>query len=162
LSIFKGLNESYRNSANIRQHLTVFQSDFNNIYIIYFGILQTLMRNYEILQKFTKVNKSCNIPRYFLCKITHFHSVLFNCNALLEFHDFVPWQMKFFCLLLYSFIFRQHWQIFHHHQTKANLLNITDTYIIEPTWSLVKPGDAIKTHFATSKLTWRKIAVITA
>ncbi len=56
MSIFKGSNESYRNSANIRQNLTVFQSDFNNIYQKYFRILQNLTRNYEILQKFTKVN----------------------------------------------------------------------------------------------------------
>ncbi len=33
---------------NIRQHLTVFPSDFNNFYLKYFGILQNLMRNYEI------------------------------------------------------------------------------------------------------------------
>ncbi len=30
---FQRLNESYRNSANIRQYLTVFLSDFNNIYL---------------------------------------------------------------------------------------------------------------------------------
>jgi hypothetical protein len=29
--------------------LTVFPSDFNNIYLKYFGILQNLTRNYEIL-----------------------------------------------------------------------------------------------------------------
>jgi hypothetical protein len=54
LSIFKGLNESYRNSANIRQHLTVFPSDFNRNYLKYFEILQNLTRNYEILWKLTK------------------------------------------------------------------------------------------------------------
>jgi len=36
---------------NLRCHLTVFPSDFNNIYPKYFGILQNLTRNYEILQK---------------------------------------------------------------------------------------------------------------
>ncbi len=34
---------------NIRQLLTVFPSDFNNIYLKYFGIFQNLIRNYEIL-----------------------------------------------------------------------------------------------------------------
>ncbi len=43
---------------NVRKHLTVFPSDFNNIYLKYFGILQNLTRNYEALQKFTKVNES--------------------------------------------------------------------------------------------------------
>jgi hypothetical protein len=46
----------------LRQHLTVFPSDFNNIYLKYFGILQNLMRNYEILRKFTKVYESYDIP----------------------------------------------------------------------------------------------------
>ncbi len=48
----------YRNSANIWQHLTVFPSYFNNIYLKYFRILQNLMKNYKILQKLTKVYKS--------------------------------------------------------------------------------------------------------
>ncbi len=39
------------------QHWTVFSSHFNNIYLKYFRLLQNLMRNYEILQKFTKVNE---------------------------------------------------------------------------------------------------------
>jgi len=76
-----------------------------------------------------KLNKSYDIPRYFLCKITHFHSVLFNCNALLAFRDFVLWQTKFFCLLLYRFAFRWHRQIFCHSQMKGNLPNIADTYL---------------------------------
>jgi hypothetical protein len=36
--------KSYRNSVNIRQHLTVFPSDFHNIYLKYFWILHNLMR----------------------------------------------------------------------------------------------------------------------
>ena len=76
---------------NIRQHLTVFPSDFNNIYLKYFGILQNLLRNYEIVQKFTNVNESSNdIPRYFLSQITHFRSVSSNYNVLLAFRDFIP------------------------------------------------------------------------
>jgi hypothetical protein len=35
-----------------------FQVVFINIYLKYFGILQNLTRNYEILQNFTKVNES--------------------------------------------------------------------------------------------------------
>ncbi len=37
LSIFNGMNKIYYNSANIRQYWTVFPSDFNNIYLKYFG-----------------------------------------------------------------------------------------------------------------------------
>jgi hypothetical protein len=70
---------------NIWQHLTVFPNDFNNIYLKNFGILQNLKRNYEILWKFTKVNESYNIPLYFLCQITHFHSVSSNYEVLLAF-----------------------------------------------------------------------------
>ena len=118
---FVYFHESYRNSANIRQHLTVFPSDFNNIYLKYFGILHNSMINYEILQKFTKVNESYDIPQYFLGQITHFGSILFNWDVLLVFHDFVRWQTKFFCLLSYHFAFRQH------RQTKGNFSNIADT-----------------------------------
>ncbi len=114
---FVYFHESYRDSANIRKHLTVFPSYFNNIYLKYFGILQNLMRNYEILQslqKFTKVDKSYDIPRYFFSQITYLHSVSFDCNVLLAFCNFVQWWMKFFCLLSYYFASRQHRQIFHH------------------------------------------------
>ena len=45
----------------LRRHLTVFPSDFNNIYLKNFGILQNLTRNYEILRKFTKVTIFHNI-----------------------------------------------------------------------------------------------------
>ncbi len=69
---FVHFHESCRNSANIRQHLTIFPRDFNNIYLKYFGILQNLTKNYEILRKFTRVNESYNTPQYFLGQITHF------------------------------------------------------------------------------------------
>jgi hypothetical protein len=46
----------------LRRHLTVFPSDFNNIYLKYFGILQNLTRNYKILRKFMKVDESYDIP----------------------------------------------------------------------------------------------------
>jgi hypothetical protein len=36
--------------------------------------------------------------------------------------------MKFFCLLLYHFASRQHWQIFCHLQTIDDISNIADTY----------------------------------
>ncbi len=66
------LHKSYRDSANIRQHLTVFPSYFSNIYLKYFGILQNLTRNYEILQKFTKVDESW----WKLMKATIFHNIV--------------------------------------------------------------------------------------
>ncbi len=62
------MNESYQNSANIRQYWTVFPNDFNNIYFKYFGLLQNLMRNYEILQEFTKVFESL----WYSMKVTKF------------------------------------------------------------------------------------------
>ncbi len=92
-------HESYRHSANIRQHLTVFPSYFNNIFLKYFRILQNLTRNYEILWKFRKVDESYDIPRYFFGPITYFRSVLFNCDVLLAFCNFILWWTKNFCLL---------------------------------------------------------------
>jgi hypothetical protein len=58
LSIFTKVVEIQTILNNLRWHLTVFPSDFNNIYLKYFSILQDLMRNYEILWKFTKVCES--------------------------------------------------------------------------------------------------------
>jgi hypothetical protein len=75
-----------------------------------------------------KVNESHDIPWYFLGQITLFHSVLSNYKELLAFCDFVPLQMKFFCLLLYLFAFRRHQQIFCHRQMKGDFSNIADTY----------------------------------
>ncbi len=127
---FIHFHESCRNSANIRQYLTTFDSfskDFNNIYLKNFGILQNLMRNYEILWKFTEVNESYNIPRYFLCQITHFHSVSSNYEVLLAFCDFILWQTKFFFLLSFCFAIRRHQQKFCHRQTKGDFSNIADT-----------------------------------
>ncbi len=60
-SIFTKVEEIQTILNYLRQHLTVFPSDFNNIYLKYFGILQNLTRNYEILQKLTKVTKFHNI-----------------------------------------------------------------------------------------------------
>jgi hypothetical protein len=135
---FVNFNESSKNSTNIRQHLTDFPSDFNNIYLKYFWILQNLMRNYEILWKLTKVNESYDIPQYFLSKITPFHFVSLNCNVLLAFCDFILWQTKFFHLLLYHFTFRRHRQIFCHCQTKGDFSNIADTYAPEKLQNLLR------------------------
>ena len=68
MSIFMKVVENKTILNNLRWYLTVFPSDFNNIYLKYFSILQNLMRNYEILQKFTKVNESYDIPRFFSVK----------------------------------------------------------------------------------------------
>jgi hypothetical protein len=73
----------------LRQHLTVFPSDFNNIYLKYFGILQNLTRNYEILQKFTKLYESYDIPRYFFGQIPCFRSVSFAYNVVFAFRNFI-------------------------------------------------------------------------
>ncbi len=115
---------------NLRRHLTVFPSDFNNIYLKYFGILQNLMRNYEILRKFMKVDESYDIPQYFFGQIPCFCSVSFACDVLFAFRNFVPWQTKFSCLLLYRITSRQYWKIFRHRQTIGDISNIADTYLL--------------------------------
>jgi hypothetical protein len=104
-------HESYRHSAIIRQHLTVFPSYFINILLKYFGILLNLMRFYESWQKLW-------YSMTFFGPITYFCSILFNCNVLLAFCNFVPWWTKFFCLLSYRFASRQYRQIFRHCQKR--------------------------------------------
>ncbi len=121
-------HKSYRNSANIRQHLTVFPSYFNNIYLKYIRILQNLMRNYEILLKFTKSWHKLRYSTLFFGQITFFHSVSFNYDVLLAFCNFIPWRTKFFCLLSYCFASRQHRQICRHRQMKGDISSIADTY----------------------------------
>jgi hypothetical protein len=66
------------NSANIRQHLTVFPSDIKNIYLKYYRILQNLMRSYEILWKLTKLMKAMIFHSIFFVKslcFIPFHSI---------------------------------------------------------------------------------------
>ncbi len=111
----------------LRRHLTVFPSDFNNIYLKCFSILQNLTRNYEILRRFMKVYKSYNIPWYFFGQITCFRSVSFACYVVFAFRNFVHWRMKFSCLLSFRIISRQYRQIFRHHQTIGDISNIVDT-----------------------------------
>ncbi len=127
LSILTKVVEIQTILNNLRQNLTVFPSDFNNIYLKYFGILQNLTRNYEILWEFMKVDESYNIPRYFFGQIPCFCSVSFAYDVLFAFHNFVPWWTKFSCLLLYRIASRQYWQIFRHCLTIGDIANITDT-----------------------------------
>ncbi len=111
----------------LRRHLTVFPSDFNNIYLKYFGILQNLTRNYEILWKFTKVYESYDIPRYFFGQIPCFRSVSFACDVVFAFRNFVWWRTKFSCLLSFRIASRQYRQIFCHGQTIGDISNVADT-----------------------------------
>jgi hypothetical protein len=85
-SIFTKVVEIQTIFNNLRQHLTVFPSDFNNIYLKYFSILQNLTINYEILWKFMKVNESYDIPWYFLVRSLAF--ILF-CSIAMYFLHFV-------------------------------------------------------------------------
>ncbi len=128
-SIFMKVEEIRTILNNLRWHLTVFPSDFNNIYLKYFGILQNLMRNYEILWKFMKVYESYDIPRYFFGQIPCFRSVSFACDVLFAFRNFVRWRMKFSCLLSFCIASRQYRQIFCHRQTIGDISNIADTYL---------------------------------
>ncbi len=124
-SIFTKVVEIQTILNNVRRHLTVFPSDFNNIYLKYFDILQNLMWNYDILGKLMKVDE---IPRYFFSQIPCFRSVSFTCDVLFAFRNFVPWLTKFSCLLLYSITSRQYRQIFRHSQMISDISNIADTY----------------------------------
>ncbi len=113
---------------NMRWHLTVFSSDFEQY------LPQKCWHITEFNEKlwdFMKVYKSWRKLRY--C------TIFFGSNPLLlfcfiqlwllfEFRNFVLWQMKFFCLLLYSFASRQYRQIFCHCQTIGDISNIADTY----------------------------------
>ncbi len=128
-SILKKVVEIQTILNNLRWNLRVFASDFNNIYLKYFSILQNLTRNYEILQKFTKVDKSYDIPQYFFSQIPCFHSVSFAYDVLFAFRNFIPWQTKFSWLLLYRIASRQYRQIFCHRLTIGDISNIADTYI---------------------------------
>ncbi len=112
----------------LRQHLTVFPSDFNNIYLKYFGILQNLTRNYKILRKFMKVYKSYDIPWYFFSQIPCFRSISFACDVVFAFCNFVRWRTKFSCLLSFRIASRQYRKIFCHRQTIGDISNIADTY----------------------------------
>ncbi len=96
-------------------------------FVKYFGILQNLTRNYEILWKFMKVDESYDIPCYFFGQILCFHSILFACGVLFAFRNFVRWRTKFSCLLLYRITSRQYRQIFCHRQTIGDISNIADT-----------------------------------
>ncbi len=61
---------------NLRWHLTVFPSDFNNIYLKYFGILQNLMINYEILWKLAKPTIFHDIFSVKSLAFISFHSIM--------------------------------------------------------------------------------------
>jgi hypothetical protein len=80
---------------NLRWHLTVFPSVFNNIYLKYFGILQNLTRYYEILQKFTKLTKA-----------TIFHGI-FSVQSI----AFVPFRLVTMYFLHFVILYRDE-QIF--------------------------------------------------
>ncbi len=123
LSIFMKVVEIQTIFNNLRQHLTVFPSDFNNIYLKYFIILQNLMINYEILWKLMKATIFHDI--FWSNPLLSFRS--FDCDILFAFHNFILWQTKFFCLLLYCFASRQYRQIFCHCQTICDISNIADT-----------------------------------
>ncbi len=112
----------------LRRHLTVFPSDFNNIYLKYFGILQNLTRNYKILWKFTIVYESYDIPQYFFGQIPCFRSISFTCDVVFAFCNFVRWWTKFSCLLSFHIASRQYRQIFCHRHRPGISSNIADTY----------------------------------
>ncbi len=153
-SIFTKVVEIQTILNNVRRHLTVFPSDFNTIYLKFrhftefnekfwdfrkvYESLQKFTKVYESLQKFMKVykslkfmkvDKSYDIPRYFFSQIPCFRSISFTCDVLFAFHNFVPWQMKFSCLLLYRIASRQYQQLFRHRQTIGDISNIADTYL---------------------------------
>jgi hypothetical protein len=87
-SIFTKVVEIQTIFNNLRWHLTVFPSDFNNIYLKYFGILQDLMRNYEILQKLTKATIFHDIFLVKSLAFIPFHSIaMYFLNFVISNHD---------------------------------------------------------------------------
>ena len=118
-----------------RKYLSVFPSHFININLTSFGLLQILtrrflwgcMRFYESLQKFMKVDKSYDIPRYFFGQIPCFRSVSFTCDVVFAFRNFVRWWTKFSCLLSFRIASRQYRQIFCHRHRPGISSNIADT-----------------------------------
>ncbi len=109
---FVYFHKSYRHSANIRQHLTVFLSYFNNIFLKYFRILQNLMRNYEILWK--------------LMKATIFHDI-FSVQSLtfVPFHSIVMYYWYFVIHTVTNEIFLFAIVLFHLQAIWANILPLS-------------------------------------
>ncbi len=140
-SIFTKVEEIQTILNNLRRHLTVFPSDFKNIYLKYFGILQNLTRNYEILWKSTKVYESYDIPWYFFGQIPCFRSGSFACDVLFAFHNFVRWRTKFSCLLSFRIASRQYWQIFRHRQIIKVIFQISQ--ILSSDWKSYHPSSTL-------------------
>jgi hypothetical protein len=59
----------------LRQYRTVFPSYFNNIFLKYFGLLQNLMRNSDILQYLTRLHIINKISSNFSGITLPFHEV---------------------------------------------------------------------------------------
>ncbi len=124
-SIFTKVEEIQTILNNLRWHMTVFPSDFNNIYLP--QIFRHFTEFNEKLWDFMKDYESYNIPRYFFGQIPCFHSVSFTCDVLFTFRNFVRWQTKFSSLLSFRIASWQYRQIFRHHQTIGDISNIADT-----------------------------------
>ncbi len=91
-SIFTKVEEIQTILNNLRWHLTVFPSYFNNIYLKYFGILQNLTRNYEILRKFMKVYENL----WKLMKVMIFHNIFsVKSLAFVPFHSLAMYFLHF-------------------------------------------------------------------
>ncbi len=83
------------------------------------------MRFYESLWKLTKATIFHSI--FFVKSLTFipYRSIAMHYWNFVILHR----EKQFFCLLLYHFVFRWHWQIFRHRQMKGNSPNIADTYV---------------------------------
>ncbi len=130
-------HESWRNSDNIEWFEMTFDS-FSKWFEQYLPQifwhftefnekLWDFTKVYKSLWKFTKVYESYYIARYFFGQIPCFCSVLFACNVLFAFRNFVRWRTKFSCLLSFRIASRQYRQIFRHCQMIGDISNIADT-----------------------------------
>ncbi len=101
LSIFTKVVEIQTILNNLKWHLTVFPSDFSNIYLKYFGILQYLTRNYKILRKFTKVDESWRKLQYSMIFFWSFAFIPFRSLAMYFLHFVISYRDKQNILVCY-------------------------------------------------------------
>ncbi len=81
-----------------------------------------------------KVNESCNIPQYFLCKIIHFCSLSFICNVLCQLSLLQLAILKYDCRISVSLGQFQNFELSYLPFVKAKNSNIADTYRQQNDW----------------------------
>ncbi len=122
-------------NMKLRQYQTVFPSNFKNIFMKYFRLLQNLMRNGMIIQQFTRFHETnkisgncsgitlgfCEISKYFvdfqfcfkyLRKMTVKFRLLWNRFEISKFHTFRWRKLKKVNITVTQVYNTGHWSIF--------------------------------------------------